>query len=215
MYLSYKTNKGESIHIFNSSILKEEADNCPVYSRRYTTGYTMNGTIKKHQRFEIRSLDGERVRYYFEYDGERIFVSDFEYLSIPELKKRLQDKDIVSEDLIIASIMKNAKDILFIEKRRVPDSVDSIFRIRSYCGSSNYERVLCMPVQENYHVEDWEFKIETRPVFRASNVVFGREIYYMSDYCDWIRKGRVEISSRQDALKEEIPSDIKRKVRRR
>lgn len=189
MYLSYKLRDNRRVHVFDYGILEDESNGSEKYWRGYSDGYIDSAK----EDFKIDILKDPDRGFYFICEGEKIYVSDYEYLTIQELNEKLENKEYVSQDLLKASLIKNADNIAFLESRRIPDFVWSEFFIRSYSGPARYRKVICVPTERYYKRENWQFKIETKPINDEDFKVFGHEKYYSCDYCERILRGEVNV----------------------
>ncbi len=200
MYLSYKLSSGKKVSVFDYGILEEERNGSEKYWREYSDAYMTAGDYRCDEGFKVKILKDQDRGFYFICEGERVYVSDYEALTIDELKEKLANKEYVSFDLLMASLMKNADSVAFIEKRRIPDSIWPEFSIRSYCGPARYEKVLCIPTERRYSKEKWQFEIETKPLYEVELNIFGHEKYYGLDYYDRLVKNEVKLISRNELL---------------
>jgi len=193
MYLSYKLDNGKHVNVFDYGILEDESKGSEKYWRGYSDGYICDVNNRRGNEFQIDILKDPDRGFYFICEGERIYVSDYEFLTIRELNEKLENKEYVSEDLLKASLIKNANNIAFLESRRIPNFVWSEFFIRSYSGPARYRKVICVPTERYYKRENWQFKIETKPINDEDFKVFGHEKYYSCDYCERILRGEVNV----------------------
>ena len=159
--------------------------------------------------------DVENGNYYFVICGQKIYVSNYEYLEIEDLIKKIQDGEYISLDIFTASLIKNADKVAFIEQRWVPDMIFPFLGVRSYSGEYKFKNVICVPIEDIYVKEHWSYKIETVPVNEDEKLIYGKENYDISDYFSAILTGYVKVIPKSDIDKydfsQEKPFTRKRK----
>ena len=84
--------------------------------------------------------------HYFHWFGEKIYVSDFEYLKLDDLMEKIDNGEVISLDMFAASIFKNINNIMFVDQTRDKDS-------------------LYLPQKLDHANKSWSYNIESIPAF--------------------------------------------------
>ena len=214
MRLSYKLKDGSHIKIFNYDILESQAENHDSYWRKNVSGYLTDCNDEDTEMDLSLPVLKEDDRFYFMAFGQKIYFDDYEYLPLEELMQRLEDEEYLSSDMILASLIKNADKVAFIEPRMVPDTAYGDIGVRSYSGKIQHMGVVCLPIERLYPRYNWAYKIETLPIAEDDVLIFGAETHYAIDYCGWINSGYVKILPK-DNIKDYHIQDEKSYVRKR
>lgn len=212
--LSYKLNDGRHAKLFNHDLLRSDKNG--KYYRK-TAEVSMYDEKGECLYFDIPIdilTDEESKKLYFEIEGEKKYISDFEYFDADELVNRFKNKEKVSFDMFVASLIKNSDKLAFIEERMVPDMVFQGI-MRSYSGEREYKHVICEILEKFYEKEGWFYKFETVPISEEEKIIYGREAYYTDSYYNRILEGHYTLILKSDIdnydFSNEKPYTYKRK----
>ena len=206
MRLSYKLKNGCHVKIFDYDILEAQAEKHEKYWRESVSGYLTDNHDEDTEINFLAPVLKENDKFYFMAYGQKIYFDDYECLSLEELNEKLENKQYVSNDVILASLIKNADKVAFIETRRVPNVVYVDLDVRSYPSEDKYREVICEPMEKYYKRYNWAYKIQTIPVDEEEKQVFGSETRYSDGFCNWINGGHVKVISK-DNIKDYATSE--------
>lgn len=203
MRLSYKLKDCRHVKFFEHDVLSADAGKNPYFKERKVEMSFFDDDNHRigNRRFVMLCKDLDNGHYYFVIDGQKIYVSEYEYLEIEDLISKIQNGEYVSLDIFVSSLIKNADKIAFIEQRWVPDLIFPALGVRSYSGDYKFKNVICVPIEENYDREHWSYKIETVPVNDEEKLIYGKDNHYICDYFSSITNGYVRIIPRSDIEK--------------
>ncbi len=214
MIFSYKLRDGRHVRIFDKGILDST-----VNGLKFVEGYIEKDYDHLHDEefdldekvsFPISVLEDENGCY-FTMVGEKIYFDNYEYLSIPELIEKLDNREYVPGYIINISLIKGASEVAFVEPRRVQQNNDNH---QSYMQnpmwnypdhSVEFESVICVPIELKYTRMGWVNMIETVPISPDGTLKYNVESHYMVDYLDWIIAGYVKIIKREDISTYTVP----------
>ena len=205
-YLIYKLNDGGYVKLFDHGLLM--ADKIGKYPRRTTEviRYDKDGKNLDCDFYINILTDNQNGKLYFEIDGQKIYVSDFEYFDAEELVDRFRKNKKVSADMFAASLIKGSDKLAFIEERPVPDTV---FRgiMRSYSSEPKYKRVICELLGKYREKENWFFKVDTVPFDEFERELYGSETYETMEYYKAIIEGRHRVILKSDIHKYDFSNE--------
>lgn len=168
-------------------------------------GESMYKDIGRAAKKKVRSdNDGK----YFMWNGEHIYLNNYEHYKIDELSKQ---KDLCDSDVIQAILKHGINKTGFMANMRVATSVIPGFGMLL---SSDEVRVLCK-IREDRHKVAECYKIELVPDREdLLTVVPGRSIY-LSSITGFIKCGMMEPVDLETARKQELESRLKAEEKKR
>ncbi len=146
---------------------------CPVKNKIYER------TIRKDKR-------GEE---FFTWNKARVYLKDYLWYSIKELKERIRaGEDVMPDDLCQTIAKEGVANVRFICQLHPLTAILPLTNIGVYDGSKTVE-VMCKVVESRYKVMD-AYKIGITPL---ENESVGSEDYYVSDMLSLIKAGTIKI----------------------
>ena len=199
MRLSYKLKDGRIASIAVYGLLRADAGKYPEFREQKASATVIDHVSKAPtQKVDIMISKDESGKYYFDIFGERIYVSTFLYLELEDLIDRLAKKESIPLSIFGASLIKNADNIAFVEKRWVPESISMKHDVRVYSGGYSKKPIVCIPMEKKFPREEWIQTIETIPADAKEQELYGVARYDMPTYHLEATHGNVVIIPRSD-----------------
>ena len=201
MHFIYKLKNGKYVRLFDQELLSADKRNWDYYYRGYATGEVIdkNG---KYIEVSVRVVkDKMNNKFYFRIYGEKIYLSDFEYLDPNDLVLKLASGERVSCDIFISSLIKNPDKFAFIEQKLYSDNVSKDIpghTMLSYSYQPKFKNVVCVLVENFFEKEQWHYKFETIPVDKQDILIYGIEKHDSKTFYDWIYMGYTKVILKDD-----------------
>ncbi len=200
MYATYKLKSGKTL-IADLWDLLEKEYNGLNYSYPNILGVKELLDNKEYlkEKFVDILKDEERKSFFFEYEGEKIFINSFEKISLEEMIEKINNKEFVSYDDVILTLMENSDSFAVIIPLEMPD-----FTVLGFSSThSNNKKVdsLCIPDNSIYNRSMWDDIIEFVPVDEYEKYILGNKVYDTSDLYGMICDGKIKILDKESAIK--------------
>ncbi len=129
---------------------------------------------KKTFKNEYIKIENDSHGNFFTIDGEKVYASDYEYLTVDELKEKISKEEFVTKDDVIATLLKD-KDKFGIICRLVNKKM--YFNNYNLKEATSYQ--VCIPAEENYSKDMWFTKIEFIPLNEEDRKLYLSEVVYL------------------------------------
>lgn len=142
---------------------------------------------------------------YIMWNGQKVYIKDFDADNVHDMSVRLakaveaNDRWAVSDDEIIATLMKYSEDVIIEADMMKREIVSPYFGISLGCPD-NRASVACVLSEEMYKKSNWGYKIGLRPNDLMDQVRYGSDNYYTIDFCDMLKRGLFKLYSKADYL---------------
>lgn len=160
--------------------------------------------VYPENRYEEKSVllvhdpkEGDKGKYFFYKNKEKIYVEDYDYLCLPMLIEAIQwgidHKDIwfVKEEDILHTFLK------FPDKFAVKIEMPVYNAVIPFMGigitGNKRKETFYIPKLTRYPSSEWHYKIEFTPFNEDERKYIANETYYFSDFASMVRKGYIKI----------------------
>lgn len=188
MLAKYNLKNGETIEIFFvGDYLKEKTwyQDCEVYFFKNNKKKTAH-----------KKIFTENNHLYILWDGQKVFLTDFNYLSAKDLVEYINstlndESTFLNEDIILSTLYKES------EKLKVLAPIDKII-VKSFFGLTisthqSEEIVECKFIEDQYDKSQWNYKIEFAPIKQNESYIYSKERMYFSDFVSSIRQKDIKL----------------------
>lgn len=178
MNYNYKTKEGKTVRVFYNEGFRDKED--------FGTMSWFEGTDEDYREKEERIQKDQNGKLYFCYNGEKIFVENFEAYTPEGLIKNLNE--VYAEDLCHTLIKYGMDSLRVMMKVKKLDIVDmGAFGRVAFSTSSNFDDpenytwIEYKFVKEYLHNPEDCYKLRLRPANEEDQGVYPSEDYYVRD----------------------------------
>ena len=139
---------------------------------------------------------------YIVWDGQRVYLNDFDYDTVEVMAKRIaecviqSDHWLVSDDEILATFIKDTDNVGIVMDMPAYDMV---------CASlgfgivgDNEQTVLCVPTERQYAKKDWHYKFTAECEYEPLRQYIASRHFYFSDFCSFLKAGHAKLVVKED-----------------
>ena len=200
----YTTKNGVRLFVFmwtdffKNETWREVAEVVPIENGKY------GDTYKKELFVDERGI-------HIFWDGEPIYLNEFEYNTVAEMAQRLEecvakdDRWLVFDDEILATFLKDTENVGLIIDLPQYDMVIPAMGIGLV--GDNTQRVLCIPTEQRYRKQDWHYKFTAECECEDLRRIIPSRHFYFSDFCSFLKTGHAKLVDRKSFIEESLAKE--------
>lgn len=195
MYTNYKINNEKVLSLFTWDLFKDELVEHGKVFVDYLEGYITDCNGKDLNNKVRVSVCYDKNGYYFNFESKKIYVHDYDYLSLDELIEKIHKGDI-SFDEFVSTFVKEGKNVIITEK--VPALNQKMQNVRSYEYKPLMMDIDSKLVDDEYKECMWYHKIALEPISLEDKKNYGVHEYYTSDLYSLVKNGYFKLSNKSN-----------------
>ncbi len=194
MYAKYKLKNGKLLSVY----LTEDILNNNLL-RTSTGAYELdeNGFRSDSNEIEIYLKIDKSRNLFFEYEGEKIYFKDYEYMTTDQLIEYIDSCDEkwkIFDDDVLATFLKDTDNVgLICELNEYDGFALFVLGIGMTSSNGNKRETLCIPTEKRYEKANWGYKITIEAADENLRSFYAGETYYFSDFVSSIKRGNIKL----------------------
>ena len=199
MYTNYLIGEGKVLSLFTWDLFYSELFKDNKNRIDHLEGFV---TDKKGRHLEDKVkvyLNSDDNGKYFMYNGNKIYVHNYNFLLLDELINTMHREDI-SFDEFVGTMINNGKDAIIIE--RLPIKNQKMPNVRSYDYKPEMVEVRCKLVDDKYKECLWYHKMRTIPIDEKEAEIYGTQEFFTSALYSLVKNGYFELENGKNLCKE-------------
>lgn len=135
---------------------------------------------------------------YVEYNGQNVYLNDFDYIPYEKLMQKIQeciDKDelwLVSNDQILATFLRESDKVGIVGNLPVLDTILPGMRL-GMLYSGKEMNVLTVLTEKRYKKPDWHYKVTLMAEDESLRGIVVSQNVYFSDLCSLLKSGHYRL----------------------
>lgn len=194
MNFNFKLKNGEIIRVFLNNFIKEENK-----GRYGVVSWNSSKEPNKYKEAYSHVYKDDHDKLYFNYNGEKVYMSEFEALTPEKLIEKIYSEEWLSSDNLAWTLMKYGIDCIRVIQPKKPMTGFNIggafFGFESEClgeDKSNWDRIEYKFEETDMFKLENNYKIKITPVKDEHRGIYASRDFYMSDLTSLFRSCREE-----------------------
>ena len=195
MYTSYLVGYGKVLSLFTydlfyDELFKDDKIDC-------LEGFLIdkNG---KHLKEKVKVyLSNDDKGKYFIYNGNKIYVHNYNYLLLNELIDKMYKEDISFEEFV-ETMINDGKDAIIIERLPIKEQKSNV---KSYDYKPDTVEIRCRLVDDKYKECLWYHKMRTVPIDEKEAEIYGMQEFFTSALYSLVKNGYFGLENKKNLCK--------------